>query len=120
MNHYTLTGGIVLLLAGCATHSSGPAHQVTSETLDGCVAEVHEIEGAGCFQVVRVSGDCSSPDAVYAEHAWLARHYPGWQMVSQALTSSVVGQPAAVEDHIRIRTADGQEVGFCFDITEFW
>ena len=85
-----------------------------------CLAEVREPQGGGCLQVVRLSGDCSESDAVDAEQEWLSQHYPGWEPLSHALTSSVRGQPDQVEDHLRIRTPGGKELGFCFDITAFW
>lgn len=93
----------------CATAKDSP-----------CQAEVREAGNTECLQVVRLSGDCSSPDAVHAERMWLNQHYPGWVLLSQALTSSLRGQPLEVEDQLHIRTVEGEELGFCFDITAFW
>jgi hypothetical protein len=93
----------------CATAEDSP-----------CQAEVREASNTECLLIVRLSGDCSSPDAVHAERVWLSQHYPGWVLLSQALTSSLVGQPPKVEDQLHIRTGEGKELGLCFDITDFW
>ncbi len=113
--------GLVLLFAGCATQSAAtaPGDETSQAPSSNCVAEVQDSEDE-CLQVVPVSGECSSPDAVHAERAWLSRHYPGSQVVSQAVASPVVGGPAAVRDHVLVRTAAGEELGLCFDITAFW
>jgi len=68
------------------------------------------VESGGCHEVVRLRGECSESDAVDAEHEWLSQRCPGWEPLSHALTSSVRGQPNKVEDHLRIRTAEGKEL----------
>jgi len=119
MNCALLIGSTLILLTGCAADPVRRGHKTIYATAP-CLAEVKETENGNCFQVVRLSGDCSSSDAVDAEQLWLTQHYPGWDLLSHALTSSVRGQPSQVEDHLRIRTEEGKELGFCFDITAFW
>jgi len=119
MNRALLTGSTLILLTGCGAHFVRRGHETLIVSAP-CLAEVRESENGKCFQVARLSGDCSSSDAVHTEQEWLTQHYPGWGLLSHALTSSVRGQPSQVEDHLRIRTEEGKELGFCFDITAFW
>jgi hypothetical protein len=115
---------MLLIGLGCAQHVAHPSGSVsqskTTQSEVGCVAEVQEAEDEPCLVVALISGECRSPDAVRAEQEWLWRRYPGYQLLSQAVTSPALVQPHKVLDHLRIRTPDDQELGFCFDITAFW
>ena len=119
MNRTVVVFAVLSPLVYCASSAPHQGHGASGPT-SPCITRVSEVESGGCHEVVRLRGECSESDAVDAEHEWLSQRCPGWEPLSHALTSSVRGQPNKVEDHLRIRTAEGKELGFCFDITALW
>jgi hypothetical protein len=119
MNNLLLAGGALILLAGCSMHARHAGNDTRGISAP-CLSEVQGSEDGTCLQVVRISGDCRSSDAVYAEQEWLTWHYPGWVLMHQEHTSSGQGQTARVEDHLHILTRDGMEFDFCFYISPLW
>ena len=112
MNRVLLAGSVLILLAGCSTHAKRASNDSLGASAP-CLSEVQGDEDGTCFHVVRVSGYCSSSDAVHVEYEWLTQHYPGWELLYQEHGSTASG----VEDYLHIRTPDGREMDFCFITT---
>jgi hypothetical protein len=72
--------------------------------------------GDSCATAVQIQGVDDERSGVRAEHAWLAQHYPGHTVNSQALIDCN-GKKA---DQLAITTADGVKKDVFFDISAFF
>ncbi len=111
--------GLVLVATGCSVHAVQSSPGGITDP-DPCYTATRKVDGDPCLHVERVSGDCSSPDAVREEQAWLSENYPGYEDLGGSLTTSLIGGPSHVWDTLRIRDTNGEELSVCFDITPFW
>jgi hypothetical protein len=73
-------------------------------------------DGSSCEMAIVILGAASDFEGVGAEYGWLAVHYPGYELLRQAL--STCGDHFV--DILRIRTTDGAEFDVYFDIDDFF
>lgn len=73
-------------------------------------------DGSSCEQAVVILGAKSEFEGIGAEYDWLGRHYPGSEVLEQAL-GQCDGHWA---DILSIRTAQGESREVYFDIEEFF
>jgi hypothetical protein len=107
-----MTPRIIALLSlttlACATgsQSGGAAGGPSHVTYGGG-------DGTSCAQAVVIKG-ASDFEGVGAEYAWIRSHYPGAEMLGQALIKC--GEHPA--DRLTIQTKDGAQKELFFDISE--
>ncbi len=107
-----------VLFAVFMAGSSAPVlAEVMTETIMLADAEIsfEGGDGSSFVQAVIVKGATGEADGVQSEYAWLAKHRPGWKVVSQALR----GDNGKFYDVIRV-TNDGKSEKIYFDISDYW
>lgn len=72
-------------------------------------------DGSSIAKAVVIKG-ANEQTGVEAEYAWLAKHFPGYKMGKQALTS----ENGKSYDVMDFTTADGKKMTIYFDITDFF
>jgi len=72
--------------------------------------------GTSCDEAVIILGAGSELEGVFAEYVWLDEHYPGYDVLGQAL--SFCGDDRV--DILHIRTRGGTERDIYFDIDDFF
>lgn len=76
-------------------------------------------DGSSCEQAVKIRGVDTTQGGIAAERAWWRKEFPGSKMVRQGV-SGPSEEDERVYDLITLETRGGEEVGLCFDITEFF
>ena len=75
-------------------------------------------DGSSCEQAIVVRGAKTTRRGIAAERAWWRKEYPGSRMTEQGLLGP--DEDGVAYDRITLRTASGDEVELCFEITEFF
>lgn len=101
----------ICFVASCSTSKSGSGYSNSANT-----TATASSEKGSSFDNPIVIEETSERAGVDAEYTWLRKNYPGFKLISQALTSN----NKKPFDLLIIETADGVEKKIYFDISKFF
>ncbi|HMK25353.1 MAG TPA: hypothetical protein VK483_04925 [Chitinophagaceae bacterium] len=105
---------MVFVLASCSSTKKTTATNVVS-TSNTTPATTSATDGSS-FENAIIIKEKTETSGVRAEYDWLKKNYPGYSLISQALSS----KGNKKYDVLKISTKDGEEKSIYFDITGFF
>lgn len=99
----------LLLAAGC--HPQAKPGDTASQAASQTVTADGSTEAKAIVILAK-----NEEEGMNVEYGWLRQHYPGYQMVKQAL----MGGDKKFYDFMTFKTRDGKTMELYFDITEYF